>query len=90
MDESTFDTLTRRLRLARSRRGTLGGLLIGALSLIGSQTEEAGAKKKKHCPPCKTRKKGTCKGTLPDGTVCDGGTCQGGSCIPPITPPPRP
>jgi hypothetical protein len=38
-------------------------------------------KKKKNCPPCKKRKNGKCKKTLPDGSACPGGTCQAGSCI---------
>jgi hypothetical protein len=80
MDEPTFDRLTRSLTLAGSRRGALGGLLIGMLSLVGTQTEHVAAKKKP-CPPCKKRKKGKCRGTLPNGTACTGGACQGGRCI---------
>src|SRR4051794_24260786 len=53
------------------------------------------AKKKKPCPPCKTRKKGKCKVTLPDGTAGAGGTCQGGKlpcgrCRAPPPPSPSP
>ena len=35
MDGSTFDALTRTLTIAGSRRHTLGGLLSGALDLLG-------------------------------------------------------
>lgn len=45
MDGSRFDTLTRNLFQAGSRRRALGGLLIGTLSLLGSQTEQAATKK---------------------------------------------
>lgn len=38
--------------------------------------------KKKPCPPCKKRKQGKCKGTLPDGSACPSGSCQAGSCVP--------
>ena len=48
-----------------------------------------GAIAKKKCPPCKKRKKGKCKKTLPDGTACAGGTCQGGRCGA-TAPPPGP
>jgi hypothetical protein len=82
MDAGRFDALTRTLARARSRRYALGGLLSGALSLLGSRAEHVAAKKKKACPPCKKRKKGKCKATLTDGTACRGGTCQGGRCVP--------
>ena len=39
-------------------------------------------KKKKACPPCKTRKQGKCKKKRPNGAACRGGTCQQGACIP--------
>src|SRR5687768_13634704 len=92
MDGSTFDALTRTLTIAGSRRHTLGGLLAGALGLLGSRPEDAAAKKKP-CPPCKKRKKGKCKKKLPDGTACAGGTCQRGRCVPtlpPVCPPESP
>src|SRR5688572_9014016 len=87
MDDSRFDSLTRTLSTAGSRRHTLGGLLAGAFGLLGTQTEQVAAKKKP-CPPCKKRKQGKCKKKLPDGTACSGGTCQGGRCVataPPLT-----
>jgi hypothetical protein len=31
--------------------------------------------------PCKKRKQGKCKGTLPDGTLCASGACQNGKCV---------
>jgi hypothetical protein len=82
MDGPRFDTLVRRLSRVNSRRRTLGVMGLGALGLTGLDAKPTAAKKKKACPPCKKRKKGKCKGTLPDGTACDGGTCQRGSCVP--------
>ena len=90
MDAHHFDALARSLSLPGSRRGVLGSLLAGALGLLGPRPDEVAAKKKKPCPPCKKRKQGKCKGTLPDGSACPGGTCQGGSCLPPPSPPPPP
>lgn len=81
MDGSTFDTFTRSLTMAGSRRHALTGLLAGTLGLLASQVQTAAAKKKKPCPPCKKRKKGKCKGTLPDGAACAGGACQSGRCV---------
>ena len=79
MDAPRFDSLTRRLSLGLNRRSL--GLLL-ALSLPPQiPLSAAAAKKKKACPPCKKRKNGKCKGTLPDGTGCAGGTCQRGSCV---------
>ncbi len=46
------------------------------------QADKKKGKKPKACAPCKKRKQGTCKGTLPDGTACPGGSCRAGSCIP--------
>jgi hypothetical protein len=102
MDAPHFDALTRRLSLGLSRRslGLLG--ILGLRGLVAPDTataKKAKHAKKKPCPPCKKRKKGKCKGVLPDGTACAGGTCQRGSCIPtqqgappppPVTPPPPP
>lgn len=74
-----------------SRRQTILASFLGALVLL-SGGHEATAKKrveqhKKHCGPCKKRKKGKCK-PKPNGTPCgDGGTCQGGTCQ---EPPPDP
>lgn len=85
MDGSRFDALTRTLTVAGSRRRALGGLLAGASGVLGTTAGDAAAKKKKPCPACKKRKKGKCKGQLPDGASCPGGTCQGGKCVPPTS-----
>jgi hypothetical protein len=81
MDGSAFDHLTRTLATAGSRRRALGGVLAGAFGLLGVRVEEAAARKKKPCPPCKKRKHGKCKANVPDGVGCRGGTCQGGKCL---------
>lgn len=78
MDPNHFDTLTRALTSAHSRRGALATALAGVLATLGADHIAA---KKKACPPCKKRKTGKCKGTLPDGAGCKGGTCQGGKCV---------
>jgi hypothetical protein len=88
MDGLTFDTFTRSLTVAGTRRHALAGLLAGALGLLAAQAESAVAKKKKPCPPCKKRKKGKCKGSLPDGAACVGGACQGGRCVAALPPGP--
>jgi len=89
MDGSAFDRLTKTFSEPRSRRGVsrLVGVLAlgGPLALVGA-AEGAARKKKKPCPPCKKRKKGKCKASLPEGTSCidnagQGGTCVGGSCV---------
>ena len=43
MDAERFDTLTRTLTLARTRRRALGGLLLGSLGLLGRGAENADA-----------------------------------------------
>jgi hypothetical protein len=43
MDETRFDALARSLGTAGSRRRALGGLLLGALVLVGSQADETAA-----------------------------------------------
>jgi hypothetical protein len=90
MDGSHVDALSHALIEPRSRRRLtrlLSGLtLSGPLTLFG--LGESAAKKKKRCPPCKTRKHGKCKQTLPDGTACVGGACQGGRCVSSSPPPP--
>ncbi len=96
MDGTRFDSLTRALTEARSRRAALAPLLGGTLGLLG--LAETTAKKhnrkgkKQPCLPCKKRNtNGKCKKTKADGTVCAGGTCQGGSCVEtmlPLLPPP--
>lgn len=44
MDGSFFDTLTRSLSTAGSRRGALGALLSGAFGLLGSRVGVVDAK----------------------------------------------
>jgi hypothetical protein len=83
MDGHQFDDL---LRAALTSRRSVLGLVLAAGAAITSR-DLTEARKKKPCPPCKVRKKGKCKGTLPDGTACAGGTCQGGSCVAPVIPP---
>lgn len=90
MDSPTFDTLTRAL----NRRHGLGLLSLLGLSVAVSPSGAEAKKKKKACAPCRKRKKGKCKATLPDGTPCPEGTCQRGTCVPapaspPISPPAR-
>ncbi len=85
MDGFAFDALTRTLTTAGSRRRALTGLVSGTLGLAlgASFIEDAAAKKKKPCPPCKKRKKGKCK-PKSAGTPCKafaGGVCQNGACI---------
>jgi hypothetical protein len=92
MDDSRFDTLTRSLTTAGSRRRALTTVLGGALGLVAAASLDDAVAKKKPCPPCKKRKKGKCKAKLPDGTACSGGACQGGSCVATavVSPPPPP
>ena len=78
MDAVRFDTLSRTLTHARSRRAALAALLGGTFGLV--VLDRTAAKKK--CPPCKKRKNGKCKKNKPDGTACPGGTCQRGRCQP--------
>src|SRR5687768_15325565 len=54
MDGFRFDTLTRSLTLAGSRRRALAGLFAGALELLSSQTEQAAAK---NCKKIKNKQK---------------------------------
>jgi hypothetical protein len=97
MNESHFDALVRALSDGSATRRTLsrglaGALMAGGLIAFGWQDGDA----KKRCPPCRRRKKGKCRKSLPDGAGCPGGTCQSGSCIaastlpdtPPADPPP--
>ena len=82
MDSHRFDSLTRTLTAAHSRRRALGALsaMLG-LGLGGLFAGDAESKKK--CPACKRRnKKGKCKPKA-NGTVCATGTCQGGRCVAP-------
>ena len=89
MDHTRFDSLTRSLTVTGSRRRALTAALSGALGVLGLIPSDDGAAAKK-CPPCKKRKKGKCKKTLPDGTACAGGMCQGGSCVAAAAPAPAP
>ena len=86
MDHHRFDTLTRSLTTTGSRRRALTVALSGAFGVLGLVPADDAAAAKK-CPPCKKRKQGKCKKTLPDGTACSGGTCQGGSCVRTPSPP---
>ena len=80
MDARRFDTLTRIVSTAGSRRRAVATAVGGVLALLGlADPHDATAKKK--CSPCKKRKQGKCKKKKPDGTACPGGTCQRGSCI---------
>jgi hypothetical protein len=91
MDTSRFDTLTRTLTSAGSRRRALVALSgVFGLAMGMASTQDSEAKKK--CPLCKKRKNGKCKKNRPDGTACPGGTCQSGRCIAaaPSLPPPPP
>jgi hypothetical protein len=94
MQTNAFDRVTHALSDSRSRRAALVGVLGGILGVPQLRVETARAKKKP-CAPCKKRKKGKCKATLPDGTPCASGTCRAGQCVaspvsPPAPPPPPP
>jgi hypothetical protein len=96
MYSNQFDTLTRTLAAARSRRRALAFALGGVVTfgLAGSDDVAARGKCKKKCSECKrckrgkNGKKGTCK-PKPDGIVCSVGFCQNGSCAV-LTPPSQP
>ena len=100
MDAERFDSLASSLAAVGSRRralvAALGGVLGGVLgTTLGTAPSGGAGKRKKPCPPCKTRKQGTCKKKRPDGTACgNGGICQGGRCAaaasPVSSPPPPP
>src|SRR4051794_34679908 len=78
MDASRFDTLTRALTIAGSRRLLLGTALAGVLGALWRGDAEA---RLKPCPPCRQRRRGKCHGRLPDGSKCPRGTCRGGQCL---------
>jgi hypothetical protein len=85
VDPERFATLTRALSGMLSRRTVAGALGLSAAGL--SSRVEARKKRKKHCGPCKKRKKGKCK-PKPNGAPCGAdGTCQAGECQ---EPPPDP
>lgn len=81
-----FDRMTRTLTDAFTRRSVLtrlGGAAFAAVALQLPGVAEAKKKKRKKCGPCRTKKKGKCKGTKPDDTACNGdGKCFAGACIP--------
>ncbi|MFT4038312.1 MAG: hypothetical protein QM692_09050 [Thermomicrobiales bacterium] len=79
METRGFDELVKRV----SRRATLGVMGAVAAGVAGGATVAAKKKKKKACPECRARKKGKCKGVLPDGAACVGGVCEGGVCVSP-------
>jgi hypothetical protein len=80
MDAQRFDRLAKTLR---TRRSALG-LVAGFAALLGVGHDEAAAKCKKKCGPCKRCKKGKCRLKKPDGTPCGGGgACLAGRCCVP-------
>jgi hypothetical protein len=84
MDSCRFDSLTRTLTTAHSRRGALTAALGGAVGIWGLvHPDEAAARKKKPCPPCKKRKKDRCKPKAAGApcTAFAGGVCQNGACV---------
>jgi len=103
MDADDFDSLTRVLTGAQSRRRALTAIVgsVGLLGLVGHDEASAGPGKcKPACFDCATCKKGSCKkvnGRLhctkskckpkPDSTPCGGGTCQNGTCVGPFPSP---
>jgi hypothetical protein len=77
MDAQRFDRLAKTLR---TRRFALG-LVAGFAALLGVSHDEAAAKCKKKCGPCKRCKKGKCKpkpGSPPCGPCS---VCRAGSCV---------
>lgn len=80
MDGHQFDHLV--CTLTTSRRSVAGLTLAASSAIFGRDLAAARKPKKKPCPPCKKRRKGKCKGLLPDGAACPGGTCRAGACAP--------
>jgi hypothetical protein len=90
MDADRFDTLTRTLTEARSRRGTLASLLGGTLGLLGLADATAknckkieNKKKRKACvKKAKNKKKQDCGDLIPCGDQCCSAleTCCGNHC----------
>jgi hypothetical protein len=87
MDNARFDTLTRSLTNAHSRRGALGGLLAGALTLLGERSEEAQA----HNPlkACK-KKSGDAKRKCIKKAKKHNAQHAAEATVPPSLPPPPP
>ena len=90
MDKIRFDTLTRSLTAAGSRRRALTAVLAGALGMLGlAHPDEATAGKCKRkpteCEQCTKSRKGKKKpGKIKaraNGTPCSSGSCQNGACI---------
>ena len=78
MDAARFDSLTRSLFAARSRRQTLGIVLGGAVVALGvthADDATAGGKCKPTCDECETCDKGKCK-KKNGKKVCKKGTCK--------------
>jgi hypothetical protein len=80
MDAEHFDRAARLLFAAFTRR-TLTRILtgLGAGAATGSLLS-SDALARKRCGPCRTKKKGKCRGTKPNGTECPGGQCFNGLC----------
>jgi hypothetical protein len=78
MEADRFDTLTRTLATAGSRRralvATLGGAL-GMFGLVHSDEAQAGGKCRPACDECQTCKQGRCRRTR-HGKKCKNGTCH--------------
>ena len=89
LDDVRFDRFIRAVSRAGSRRQALASVLLGMPGLLLRSHDPASAKKKA-CPPCRKRKKGKCRGVVPDGTPCPGGTCRSGQCLAAASPPPLP
>ena len=101
MDADRFDSLTRALTAAGSRRNALAPALGGALGLLGLVHLDGTVAGGTFKPGCQTCKKGKCRKTShgktcktgkctakPFGTPRSGGTCQSGTCIAAASPAP--
>ena len=90
MDGTRFDSLTRSLTDARSRRGVLSSLLVGTLGLVGwFDSQEAAAKNCKQIKDKKKRKKCLKKGQGAPSQALDASP-SGDPAPPPPPPPPGP
>jgi hypothetical protein len=78
MASDHVDRLLRTLATSPSRRTTLRALGALTLGLAAVPVEEGAARS---CGPCKTKKRGKCKGKLANGTACNSnGFCVDGVC----------